>query len=102
MAPAFRLPAMADPRVLPGELEILVVAAEAAVGAATVGDFDGLVFCIGNGDGCAQARTGLFRVGIGYSVQRSNATPPEVAVERHPTPQLASDGSAEIVTKVPF
>ena len=57
-----------DPRVLPRYLQVLVVAAEADVGTAAIGDLDRLVLSEGNRDGSAQAGAGLFSVEVPYAV----------------------------------
>ena len=74
------LPPLPNPRVLPCQLQVLVRAAETAVTAGAVPNFDGLVFGVRHRDGATDPRTGLLRLAVRYPEYRSDPSPPEVAI----------------------
>ena len=66
---------------MPGHGEILVVAAEADVGAVAVTDFDGMVAGEAEGAGASEAGADLLAGEIGDTAQAGDPAAPEIAVE---------------------
>jgi predicted metal-dependent phosphoesterase TrpH len=66
---------------LPSDREILIVAAEADVGAVAITDFDGMV--AGETEGASASETGadLLAGEVGDTAQAGDTAPPEILVE---------------------
>ena len=73
-----------NPRVLPGHLHSLVVAAEANVGAIAIADLQRLVLGKAPCGGTSDTRAGLFGVEVLYAIQTGQAAPPEIEVQGYP------------------
>jgi hypothetical protein len=83
-----RAPRPANPRILPADLDGLVISAEANIGAVAVTDFQGLVLGKTLRGRATDARAGLFGGQVLYPIEGGHAAPPEVAVQRHPGTEL--------------
>ena len=95
-AKAARLVWLAQPRILPGSRDVLVVAAKSNVRAIAIAELQSLMFGDGDGDGASDAGVRLTGKRTWYAVHTRTTTEPEIAVDRCPEPWL------EIVAQVSF
>lgn len=85
-----------QPGILPRHGNVLIVSAEANIGAIAVAGLNRLVFADGEGDRASDARARLFGREVLYAAQARDAPPPEVPVERQPQARL------QVVTQMPL
>jgi hypothetical protein len=79
---------------LPGNRDILVVAAKADVGTVAVTNFDGLVVGEAERAGSSEAGADLLGGELRHTAEARDAAPPEIAIKRDP------GALSEVVAKV--
>src|SRR3974390_1251482 len=78
-----------EPRVLPGNRDVLIIATEANVGAVAVCDLNRLALGKRKRNRRPDARAGLPGLEVANTVDCGNAPPPKITVERGPQPRPA-------------
>jgi len=85
-----------QPRVLPPDTNVLVVASIPDIGAVAITKFQRLVFCNSNCTGTPEARVLLSGERVFDTSHARSPSNPEIAVQRDPDPRL------EVVAQVSF